>query len=100
MPAFLAPLLAALFAGFSRLFSTNLGAWITTAMIALGLAWVTTESMVEPVRQLVASHMGGIPGNVAQWVAVMNFDKYISIILSAYAAGGIKRAVLTRRAAA
>lgn len=98
MPAFIAPVLAALWAGFSRLLATRAGQWIATAAAALGISFVTTEAVLEPAIDLVAGALGGLPGSVAQWVGVLNFHQYLSIILSAYAAGGIKRAIMTRRA--
>jgi hypothetical protein len=93
------PFIAALWAGLSRILATRAGQWIATALAALGISFVTTEAVLDPVLSMVASSFGGLPGSVAQWVGVLNFDKYVSIILSAYAAGGIKRAIMTRRAA-
>lgn len=97
MFAFLGPLIGAIVAGFSRLFATRIGGWVAMAMIALGLSWVTTEAVMTPVIGMVSSAAGGLPATIAQWLGVLNMDKYISIVLSAYAAGGIKRAVLARR---
>lgn len=94
-----APIIAALLAGLSRLFATRIGGWIATAMVALGLHFVVTGTLVEAATDMVAQAMGGIPGTVAAWLGVLNFGAYISIILSAYTAGGIKRAVLARRGA-
>lgn len=95
----IAAVLGGLFAGLSRLIATRAGAWIATAAVALGLTMVTTEVVMEPALDMVQSAMGGLPGSVAQWVGVLKFPVYISMVLSAYAAGGIKRAVLARRAA-
>lgn len=95
----LAPVLAAVFAGFSRLFTTKLGGWVATAMMALGLHFVVTGTLIEAATDMVSSAMGGIPGSVRAWLGVLNFGAYVSIILSAYTAGGIKRAVLARRGA-
>lgn len=99
MPAFIAPILAALWAGLSRLFATKAGQWIATAAAALGISFITTEAVLEPVINLVAGAFGGLPASVAQWVGVLKFHQYVSIVLSAYAAGGIKRAIMTRRTA-
>lgn len=99
MPAFLAAAIAGLWAAFSRLLATRLGQWIATAAFALGINFVTSEAVIEPVKSLVIGALGGVPAAVAQWAGVMNFDKYLTIILSAYAAGGIKRAIMVRRSA-
>ncbi len=93
----IAPVIAAIVAAFSRLFATKIGAWIATAMMALGLHFVVTGNLIQLATDQVASAMGGLPASVAQWMGVLNFGAYISIILSAYTAGGIKRAILARR---
>lgn len=94
-----APILAALFAGLGRLFATKVGAWVATAMMALGLHFVVTGNLIELATDQVASAFGGIGGSAAAWFAVLNIGAYVSIILSAYGAGGIKRAILARRGA-
>lgn len=91
------PIIAALLAGFSRLFASKIGAWVATAMAALGLHFVVTGNLIEMASDQVASAFGGIGGTAAQWFGVLNIGAYVSIILSAYAAGGIKRAILARR---
>ena len=94
----LAPLIAAVVGAFSRLFATRLGGWIAAAMVALGLAWVTNEAVVEPAKDLALNSLRGMHNVGLQWVLVANWDKYITIVLSAYVAGGIKRAILAKRA--
>lgn len=94
---FIGSIITAIWAGLSRVLSTKAGAWIATALAALGISFVTSEALLDPVLGMVQSSFGGIPGQVAQWVGVLNFDRYVSIILSAYAAGGIKRAIMVRR---
>lgn len=94
-----APVIAGLVAAFGRLFATKVGAWVATAMAALGLHFVVTGNLIEMATDHVATAMGGLGGTAAQWFAVLNIGAYVSIILSAYAAGGIKRAILARRGA-
>lgn len=98
MPAFLAPLIAAVMGALSRLFGSRLGAWVGTAMVALGIAWVTNEAIVTPAKTMALNALSGMHAVALQWALVANWDKYITIVLSAYAAGGIKRAILVRRA--
>lgn len=95
--AFLGPLIGGLMAALSRLFASRLGAWVGTAMVALGIAWVTNEVVVEPAKTQALNALSGMHAVALQWVLVANWDKYITIVLSAYAAGGIKRAILARR---
>lgn len=92
--------IAGALAGLSRLFSTQIGGWIATAALALGITLVATEAAVEPMMDMAAGALGGMPAQAVQWLGVLNIDKYITIVISAYAAGGIKRAVLARRGAA
>lgn len=93
----LAPLVGSVIAGIGALFATKLGGWVASAMAALGLHFMVVGPLLEAATDMVASAMGGIPGSVRGWMGVLNFGAYISIILSAYAAGGIKRAILARR---
>lgn len=97
MPAFLAPLITGLMAALSRLFGSRLGAWVGTAMVALGIAFVVNEAVVEPAKTQALNALSGMHSIALQWVLVMNWDKYVTIVLSAYAAGGIKRAILAKR---
>ena len=97
MPAFLAPVIAALMAAFSRVMGTRLGQWIVTALGAVGLQLVVGNTVMDQVMNMVRSSAGGIPGDLAAWLGVLNIDRYITIVLSAFVAGGIKRAILAKR---
>lgn len=99
MPAFLAPFVAGIMAALSRLFSTNVGVWIATALGALGLSLVTHEVAMGPIMDMVRSSASGVPADLAQWLGVLQIDRYITIVLSAYTAGAVKRAFLVRKAA-
>lgn len=90
-------LIGGLVAALGRLFSTKVGGWVATAAMALGIGFVTTEALMEPAINAVQQAAAGVPGVALQWAGVLNLDKYITIILSSYTAGGIKRAILARR---
>lgn len=94
-----APIIAGAMAAFSRLMSTRFGVWIATALGALGLSFATHSIAMQPIMDMVRSSAGGIGGDMAQWLGVMNVDQYITIVMSAYVAGNVKRAFLARRAA-
>lgn len=94
-----APIIAAALAGLARLFSTKIGGWVATAMLALGLHFVVTGNLIELATDQIATAFGGIGGTAAAWFSVLNIGAYVSLIMSAYGAGGIKRAVLARRGA-
>lgn len=100
MPAFLATLIAAVMAAFSRLMASRLGIWIATALGALGLSLATHEIAMGPIMNMVRSSASGIPADLAQWLGVLQIDRYMTIVLSAYTAGAVKRAFLAKRAAA
>ena len=92
-------ILAGLVAAFGRLFASKLGVWIASAMAVLGLQFIATEALVEPILNQLQSMAGGIGGMAGQWFGVVNIDKYITIVLSAHAVGAAKRAILARRPA-
>lgn len=92
-------ILAGLVAAFGRLFASKLGLWVASALAVLGLQFVATEALVEPILQQIQGMAGGIGGQAAQWFGVVNIDKYITIVLSAHTVGAAKRAFLARRPA-
>lgn len=98
MPAFLAPLIAAIVAGFSRLVATRAGMWVVSVLGFLGLSIATQEVAMGPIMGQVASHMAGVGGDLARWMGVLQLDRYVSVCLSAYTVGTVKRAFLARRA--
>lgn len=93
------PFLAALGALLSRIFFSKLGAWIAAAMVFLGLELVTYSVAVTPLRDAVVGKMMGIPVEIRDWMGVLRLDQYVTILLSAYAAGIVKRTLLRRRTA-
>lgn len=92
-------LLAGLVAAFGRLFASKIGLWVASALAVLGLQFFATETLVEPILSHVQNMAGSIGGQASQWMGVVNIDKYITIVLSAYTVGAAKRAILARRAA-
>lgn len=94
MPA----LIAWFVAGLSRLFASRLGMWITSALVFLGLELGTQTVVVQPILAQIQATASGLPADAAGWMAFFNIDRYITILLSAYAAGGVKT-VLRRRSA-
>ena len=92
-------IIGGLVAAVGRLLSTKLGGWIATAAMALGIGFVASEALMDPAIAAVQSAAAGVPSVALQWAGVLNLDQYITIVLSAYAAGAIKRAIMVRRAA-
>lgn len=95
MPA----LVAWIVAGFSSLFATKIGQWAVSVLVFLGLELGTQSFVVAPVLAQIKSVASGLSGDAIGWVAFFNLDKYITVILSAYAVGAGKRVILQRRGA-
>ena len=93
-----APIIAGLVAAFSRLIATRAGMWVVSVLGFLGLSLATQTVAMGPIMDQVASHMSGVGGELAQWMGVLNLDRYVSVCLSAYTVGTVKRAFLARRA--
>lgn len=90
-----------LVARLSTLFASRLGSWLVGAMLWIGLSWSVHNLAVDPFLAQIQTVATGLPGDAVGWFAFLNFDKYLSAVISAYGAaaavtGG--RAVLTRRA--
>lgn len=94
MPAMIAWVLA----GLARLFASRIGQWVTSALVFLGLELATSQVVVAPLLAQIQSVAGAV-GTGAVWLGFFNIDRYITIILSAYAVGAGKSAILRRRAA-
>ena len=88
-PLVLAPIVSVLLAWLSRFMMLKLGVWILGAMAYLGLYFGVDSFVIGPlvdqVRQIAE---GGITGSLAEWVAFLNFDRAISMVLSAYTTAG------------
>lgn len=94
---FLGPLIAAATGALSRLIASRVGMWVVSALGFLGLSFATHTVAIEPMLQMVHSNMAGVGGDIAAWMGVLRLDQYVSVIISAYAVGAIKRAFLARR---
>lgn len=93
MPAIWAALTAAL----SVMVKSRIGFWIASALASLGLTLAVQKFAMQPVLSMVQQYWGGIPADVAAWMAYMGADRVITIILSAYAAAATMSAVRLRK---
>lgn len=57
---------------------------VVRAMVGLGVAFVGWHFLVGPILDSIKSQMVGWPADLAQWVGILQFDKAITIICSAY----------------
>lgn len=81
----------------SRLFASRLGQWLVSALAFLGLSFATQHYAVGPLRNLIASILGGAGEDAVHWLAFLNVDKAITIILSAHAVSAVGRLALRRK---
>ncbi len=89
-----------LLAGLSRLMGTRLGQWILSALAFLGINFLTQEFAVDPMLNKIKATFAGAPGDIVAWLGFLNVDKYVTLILSAYAtaaATGALKARLTKK---
>jgi hypothetical protein len=68
-----------------RLFSSRLGAWLASALLAFGLSWTTQKFAIQPLLASITGAASGMGGTAAAWFGYLNVDKAITIVLSAYA---------------
>jgi len=57
---------------------------VVRALVGIGVAFTAYHFVVAPILDSVKSQMGGWPADLAQWVGILNFDKAVTIICSAY----------------
>lgn len=95
MPLVFGAALEAFFAFMSRLVISRIGQWILTAMIFLGIKFTSQKLVVEPLISQIQSSVSGLGSYIVGWIAYLNVDIAITIILSAYASGYGTRAVMS-----
>lgn len=93
---FLVPLLEACGAFLSRLVASRLGQWLLTAALFLGINFVSKKVAVDILVPQIAAHIGGMGALTVAWLAYLNVDRAITIILSAYASAAGTRMVMQR----
>lgn len=96
MPAFLIPIIEVLTAALSRLVASRLGQWLLTGALFLGIQWVSKKVAVDVLIPQIASHVAGMGALTVAWLAYLNVDRAITIILSAYASAAGTRMVMQR----
>lgn len=80
-----------------RLVSTRLGFWIAAALGTLGLQLAVQQVAVGPAIDMVQTNFSGMPSDLVAWVSYLNVDKFVTIVLSAYAAAATLSAVKLRK---
>jgi Protein of unknown function (DUF2523) len=82
MPAIWAALTSAL----GWLVRSQIGRWVLIGLGALGIQFAVTEGVVDPLIEHITANVAGAGGAAAAWLGFFNVDRYITLILSAYAA--------------
>jgi len=83
MPVFLVALLPVLFAALRLFLVANMVGFFLRLLLALGLSFYVIEPLTDQLYDLIAGAMDGLMGDVAAWIGFLNFDKYLSYVLSA-----------------
>lgn len=87
MPALIAllePLIAWAIRALTIAAIVNAAGVVMKILAVLGLHFFVVQPFVDDLMAMAQSQFSGLPGSVAAWVGYLNFDKYISLILSAY----------------
>lgn len=93
MPIFLGALGAML----SRVIATRIGQWVVAALVFLGLQFAVNEFAVGPLLNWIKNLISGAPREIIDWLGYLNLDRYVTMLLSAYAAAAGVSAVKLRR---
>lgn len=57
---------------------------IARLLVGFGVAFVGYHFIVGPILDAVKGQMGGWPSDLANWVGILQFDKAVTMICSAY----------------
>ncbi len=82
----LAGIWGACVAAFNWLIRSQIGRWVAIALAALGIEFAVSEGVMDPLIDYIATQAGQGVGDATQWFGFFNVDRYITLILSAYAA--------------
>ena len=81
MLAALAALLVPLLSWIARTLVVSL---VVRALLGIGVAFTAYHFVVGPIIANMESQMSGWSADLAQWAGLLNFDKAVTIICSAY----------------
>lgn len=96
LPLAIPPILAGLGTLLTWLVTTQGGRWVATTMLSLGVGLGTHFAIVQPAIDYAVAQSNSLPSDIAQWLGVLNIDKYLTIIFSAYAGSALKRVAFQR----
>ena len=85
MPAVILAIIEIAGAAFSRLMATQLGRWVLQGLLFFGISFVSNKIVSGAVTPALQAAFSGIGGNALAWIAFMNADRALTIVLSAYA---------------
>lgn len=84
------PLLAGIWgaatAAFGWLVRSQIGRWLAIGLTALGIQFAVSEGVLTPLVNYINSNASGGVGAATAWFGFFNVDRYITLIVSAYAA--------------
>lgn len=77
---------AALTAALGWLVRSQIGRWIAIALAAIGIEFAVSEAVMDPLFDYINANAGAGVGAATAWFGFFNVDRYVTLILSAYAA--------------
>jgi hypothetical protein len=96
MPAFIIAAFEVLGALFSRIVASRIGYWAVQLLLFFGIQIAVNKFVAGPVKSGLSAAFGGVTADVIQWIAYLNVDRAITIIISAYAAVSMGRMFLRK----
>lgn len=90
MPLLIPALVSAMMTVLRVLLMAKIGAFIVAALLFFGFTWATNEYAVDPLMDSLTAYVGqlgsvgGVVGSAVQWAGVLQFDKAITLVVSAY----------------
>lgn len=87
----------ALSAVLGNLVKTQIGFWAASLLTAFGLHLVVQKFALDPALSNIQSAANGMGPAALAWFAYLNGDKFITMVLSAYAAAAAMSAIRLRR---
>lgn len=74
-----------LFAALRIFLLANLMGFVVRIMAAFGLYFFVVGPVTDELMGVMTGEFGVVPQVVADWLGFFNFDKYVGLIISAYA---------------
>ena len=83
----------------SGLIFSRAGAWISAALVSLGIGLSVQTFVFDQVMDYAQQGISGLPASAAAWIGFLNIDRYITLVISGYLGASVKKIIMRKLSA-